>query len=447
MTGLNLLFSGYTGKLIVTWAEASAPNVEVGRSPELPFPVAQVYTVPDLEPVVYVFKFWQSTVAGQLNSLIRTWEVDASISNEAVVEELNFTVGSGEDVGDGEHLAPVHNDIQYLNNDLENVVHYSVEQRGFGKLRWGIEIDKLPSGGFQLINGTTFNDEDEGDVYFLTIYKTATSQVQVTTQNQFIDIIEVSANFTFGTTHYDKLLVAAWATAVGTITMPQLSNIPNNKSLNVNTNGGNLRNVIIQFASGESVWHEGKQLNRIVLGRGEKIRIVFKNGAGHVVFYHGEQKRVGVRELVDVVGVNQMALAGLASGGSTYSLTDFPRVADYLATLPPGQTIGDLNTWNTDDNKHFWYYNIGLGVFSFPDDRNVFYRAVTGADVPGRYQADEAKITYRDTSGQGVGGGTLPTNLGYTAGNPNAFQFRYNNLTVGNETRGKNVGGIAVVNI
>jgi hypothetical protein len=381
---LTYNFSGVAQDVIITWYEFSAPNAEIDRyvlDDTVDHEKVGRHTVADLNPVMHRFKFWQSSDGVTLDTLLFSADIDASLFNEPVVEFKEFTVGVA-DPG-----IPSGGDTQYVDADLDSadITHYEVEQRGFGKLSWEDDIQTIAGGGFEFINGNAFN---EGDRYFIKIYKLVAQQIQdVVTQNQFTGIEVLAADSDFDATLYNKLLIANWPAGVGVILLPDLSTIPNNTVLHLNTHGGTQRYVTIELAAGDSLQFLGDVKTAIHIGRGEEIRIVFKDGAGYVVHYEGDHRHVGEIRLGEAPGLNE-----IIRNGSQYLIADYPRAYEYIQSLPANQVVIETVWQASQDiivagNTITVYPNKGLYALSFdglsfrvPDDRNRYYRALKYTD-------------------------------------------------------------------
>ncbi|MES2620169.1 MAG: hypothetical protein V4615_04885 [Bacteroidota bacterium] len=324
-------FSAVAQDVICVWYENGAPLAEVGREViEAPHTEGSL-TVTDLNPVMHSFKFYQSSNGTTLETLLVSLDIDAAISNEAFVELYEFEVGDGQEVGDGNpaHLSPVQGDTEYLNDNLADgdITRYEVVQRGYGPLSWRNEIEEIETGGFRFTNDFIFNENDR---YFITVYKLVTSSAgnTVTTQAQFTDVAVLSENIEFGSALYNKLLIADWAGRVGVIDIPDLSSIPNNTALHLNAHQGAQWYVTLHMVeSGDTIFFNGVEVDEIHLGRGEEIRIVFKNGAAYVVSYSGDAKRRG-----EVIMSDKVLLNSFLANGTEYNTGDLPGLMEALST-------------------------------------------------------------------------------------------------------------------
>jgi hypothetical protein len=80
-------------------------------------------------------------------------------TNDSILNDIVLTV-------DGGGTNPVNSTTVYNNTLLANKA-YRVHQRGFGFLHNGVEINKISTGGFELLNGQQFASNDVYDIQFL----------------------------------------------------------------------------------------------------------------------------------------------------------------------------------------------------------------------------------------------------------------------------------------
>lgn len=478
--GITRDFSGFTGQLITVWYKASAPLVEVGRSTAKPFPVADVLAVPNLDPLVYVFKFYQSSDGTTLNTLLRTWSIDASIGNgQTLVKQVSFIVDSGNGVGDGVHIAPADGDDTYQNNSLNDadILFYTVNKPGFGEL--GTQnIAKDSGGGFHYTDGTKFAKDEE---YSLTVYYKTTAVTAPA--SQFDGVINFSANRTLSNTDLNKLLVTSGATKVLVLTLNALSSYSKDKFTQIVTHRGGQNNVRIVCSSVDKIYFMGAEVSEIILGKGEKIRIYFDGTDAYVDAYEGDYNLIGTIRYGYAAQLNELAL-----DGTEYNVADWPRLVAFYSSLPASRvvtytqwaqattTLADGVTPLTAGGKPITVYpNKGLfalstdGIkFKVPDFRNIsirtlkFYDSTTDSERlvqgVGGFQAREIDSHGHNVSTTGNQTGTDPgrtlqrsnantTNANGEGNDPGAGSVKYIRNTGGTETRVDNYGLPAFIKI
>jgi hypothetical protein len=406
--GLNLNFSGYTGKLIVVWAKNSSPLTEVGRSTAFDFPVVQVLTVENLDPVVYNFRFWQSSDGTTLSTeIMPSWQIDASKSDGKTVERFQYVVdrgSSGTGWADPSDLDTVLNDTRLsgaTKADLFIVIGVQPQLDA--------EYNLVTGGGIELLGGAAFSHDDR-----IFIEKTTPVQNQLppSTSGEYEGTLIVTGNFLFGSTHHKKKIPIVATAPIITGTFPNFSLIPDTR-VRFSTYSGDQRYLVLQFDSGNTVRLRGEDLNRIVLGKGEMIEIEFISNVAYVIDA-SISDRVGERYFVDKIGANMYLRDGIER-----QIADDPRIVDFILSLPAGQVESDLTTWQASQdvvyvldqdgtqrtktifpNKHKFFYNAGSGKWRTPDDRDLFIRAlktndavadtanVNSLNVPGAYFVD-----------------------------------------------------------
>lgn len=376
-------FSGVTQDVIITWVEFTAPTAEIDR-----FVVDDTTghekvgqtTLPNLNPVMHRVRFYQSSDGVTLETLLFSMDLDASLSDVPSVELFSFLVGSGEDVGDGVHIAPVGGDTQYLNDLLANtdIQSYEVVQRGFGPLVWGEEITALPGGGFEWVS----NAFNEGDRFFITAHLiTQQSSSGVTTASPFTGVEIITGNIDFNGTYYNKLIVAQNVSSA-IIGVADFADIPNDTVLHLTTHGAQ-KFVTIDFAA-DTVFFQGLERSQLHIGRGELIKIYWKNGIGHVIDYDGDYKRAG-----EYGQANKLVLNSVYADGTEYDILDVPRLHEALTT-DQIVSYADFDLFIDkviDGNTYRYYYNRGKvavnepgGKLKVPDLRNYSMRMLKSVD-------------------------------------------------------------------
>jgi hypothetical protein len=149
----------------------------------------------------------------------------------------------------------------------------------------------------------------------------------------------------------------------------------------------------------------------------------------------------------------------LIRAGQTVKRADFPRLWEWVQTLPPETFIQE---WQWLQNIAFcgcFSNGDGVETFRLPDDRGMFERALDlgrGIDIDrnwnyaGGYEKDEI-ISHDHKSRVKSAGSEGGSRWGWLPGNPNENgsngQYDINTYkTGGNETRPKNIGKIPLIN-
>jgi hypothetical protein len=460
--GLTIDASGYSGYAIAVIYKATSPLVEVDRSPAFPFPVSTVHDFINLSDEVYVVKLFQSSNGVALTTLIRTWDIDAGKGGKISFQEFEYVTDRGNSEV-GVWADPVTGDTQINDTRLSGAAQADVSlyTEGKGK-RIKSHWEMLPTGGIKLLVAGEFFDN--GQAIFVTLVSTSSGVSGVpaaSSGTDISDVVNISSNTSFSTAHKNKLINCTSSTAVTVYTLNSLATMPDCK-LAFSTHGMTGNYLTIQFGGSDTIKLWGADRNKIHLAKGREITILFRSNVAYILpgSNHGYDTR-GQRQLVDAVGLNQL----LADGQTEYQIAEWPGIVEWIQSLPAHMIITSYLSWTPTYGIHKFYYNESLGVFRLPDDRGMFYRALNGftggtdierygpggllggtnSNTPGAYQADEVKQhshDYQLATGT-ASGGTLVYGRGGTPLSAKGSTDAYG----GSETRGKNVGQLAVMNI
>lgn len=147
---------------------------------------------------------------------------------------------------------------------------------------------------------------------------------------------------------------------------------------------------------------------------------------------YGNYKNVG--QLTSDDCIESMALGKILLDGRSASTTINARLYnDFVLNLPLIQ-VCSFDQWSVGNNIYLYSLSDANGNFKVPDRRGLFERNSSFITKAGDYQDADTFFTYNYSSGTPLAGGQT-TGLGYQAGNPNQYQFRYKQITVGTETR------------
>ncbi len=363
--------------------EKSDPLSEVYRSALLTTPHTQRNTtITPVNPVMHQVEIWSTADNVNLDQLLGTCDIDASISNTVAFGYIQFLVDRGN--GDPEY-DPASGQGQYVNPDLDGM-DYLVFKEGFGPLKWDIDIQTISGGGFEFINGNEFSS---GEGYTIQYSLVSTSSSTTSSGLTFPeDVVEVTGNITFSNTHYNKLLEVNSSSGAITITITSLDALPNGTKFIINTHNGSQKAVTLQLNTGRYCLINGNQENAVYLGRAEEVGFI-KKGSYLRVERGGEHfKNIGQRYFADgLAPVN-----GLPETGGWYLKTEYPRMLNwYILRLPSGERINgtedstpsasDRTKWIIVATK-FWMVDRG-GYFDRPidPDANIDSSARTSGDI------------------------------------------------------------------
>lgn len=377
---INYDFSTVTDDVIAVWYENSAPGAELDRVVMDGVTILKTgsFLADELNPVIHIFKFYASSDGTTLDTQIGAdLYIDASLYNEPQVEWLEFTVGSGLDVGDGVHFAPEDGDTEYINDDLDNddILAYTVEKKGYGTLSWNSNL-QINTAGFEYNDGDEFSD---GEEYLITIYRNVTFSAPTTAANIYSDIEVISTDETLDSTHFGKIIICEHITPLGILTLPEASTVPNLKRISFNTEGL-YRYVRVQLHAGDTIKRKKVDVNYVDLATGEEFEIMMKSGQWYIIKDTSETK-VGHRIFTDHTDV----INTLPADGTEYQIADYPRLYEALKTA---QKV-TYTQYNSSTNilvgsalktkypyKGFFAVDTGAGTFKVPDMRNMSVRTL-----------------------------------------------------------------------
>ena len=403
--------------LVITWQRFATPLAEEGRqSYAAPHPERSLTVVTDY-PEMYKFSFYQSVDGDELTTHMIDMDIDCSI-----LDSMNFiydyVVDRGSTGTDPDWADPATGD-DTINDERLIGTDFYVQRRGFGPLRPDeVEKDNV-LGSFTPV-GLTFEETDTWFAIGQQTIQHAGSPAPGTTpgaSGDYMSEVDIAEDTAFGTEHYRKLLSCTSAAGVTVISFASFATIPNTKVL-INTHGMSGRYLTLAFSTGETVPFLGWTKNKITLGRGEEIEILFTGTAGRILRYEGDYRRlgeeVGSRKLLADTG--HIEPNSIVCDGSLYNIADYPRlVNDYIKELGLHQ-IKTLSAWGTASNltgaagetiseypnKGFFAVDDLAGTFRVPDlrKRTTRYLQLSGTDAtrftdnPGGLQMDRVASHY-----------------------------------------------------
>jgi hypothetical protein len=432
-----------TGSLRIVAREVLYPLAEVyNQIYDPPHPTVRNIVIDGLNPVMHYFDFYETNDPMVQGTLLATFSIDVGLISTTSFEFIEFIVN-----GPGPN-DPAADQPNYVNTDIDGA-DYMVTQRGIGPRSFEDEIQLLPGGGFTLLNGETFVNQDR---WFLTVAKTIQVATNTVSRGLFIDIEEVSADKTINATDYNKLLEMTGAGTIRTITFPLLGSIPEDVIFGFNTHYSTVRYTAIQLQTGEVIRFRGEEKNIIWLGQNETLILEKKAGKLKTLSYEGDYSRLGEKVSSDIAPANS-----LPETGNWFSFADYPRFYyDYVAKIPMGQLslVSDVNSNLNHARQRFSIDSAG-SKFWIPDTGGYFERNVDpNGDVDaertqkytGSYQpalVGNHDHDYDDVHAEGYAGPPVSPTAGSGANNPVTFSKKTKNtgINLGNtyDNRGVNV--------
>lgn len=396
MIGLNISASGFTGKLLIRWLEASAPLAEVGRSAAFNFPYDDVYTINDINPVVHIVQLWRSTDGVALSQLIKQWEIDASIFNTITATTYQYQVDRGwtnlSPVNTGTEVwaDPANLDTILVDERLDAFIkdQLYVVEAGYGP-HLDADYNLHAGGGIELLAGKTF---DEGVSWFITAHSTVTQSVPPGTSNsnQYSDVAIITASRDFfvdaNDNLYNKLCIINGAGANVTIDFLDMALIPNFTRVTFNTHLGSQNYLSLQFDAGDTIRFCGVDENVIDISKNEEISLFFLNGVVYVTSYSGNAAIRGsiFGDWKNRATTGAFLLADTATG--VLAKADYTGLYRFVDSLPPGVAVTTLAAWALDKTKYF--IDTITETFRVPHLANMHRRFKATTEVSGTYAAD-----------------------------------------------------------
>lgn len=368
--GIDFVFPSVTDQIIITWQLASAPLVEVGREVFPPSVDFQTCIPLGLQKKVYIFRFYSSSDGVTLETQLRPdWSVDGEMFGN-VMEVYHYVVG-----GPASYDPAADQDT--ITDPRLAGKEYTVFSRGTGPRRPD-EIVVDPTGGFSLVGGELFNNEDTWTVIVSGEQTGAASELQAGIQ-------EISVNSTFDDTYFGLTSVIKGSGAKLTITFPAFAGIANGAA-KFTTYTGTQRYLVLDFGE-DTIDHAGEERNYLALAADEMVEITFKDGVAYVT--DAEMKINEAGETVFTNNKNKRGTFLCDGSGTEYNIADFQRVIDNL----PEEMKVSYSDWNLTQNKttgiitKTYYKNRGKfaidninGKFKFPDGRGYAFKGLIEFD-------------------------------------------------------------------
>lgn len=416
--GLDILVTGYTGKLLIVWRETVAGNPtppETGRSAALDFPYSSVYSIDNINPVVHLVELWRSNDGVALDELIKRWNIDASLYNSIKYAEYQYKVDRGWDntspVNTGTEVwaDPADTDTELEDERLDGATkeELSVHKAGYGDLLR--EEYELRSGGGITLNLDGTFDHDQA--WMIKHYTVQQASATVVTAAQYADVVVLEDDTDFytdaGDNLYNKLVIVNSANPTVQVSFQDLALIPNNTHVTFQTHGGDQNYLILQFDAGDTVKHMNQAKNVIYLARCQKIKLFFKNGVCYVDDYDNNGLIRGhvFASMDNTIHTDLACFLFADESTGELEADDYPGMYEFIQNLPVGHSVAlgtgsgqwgqsvTVNTGKIDEavtypNKCKFGIDTIARTFRVPHLKNLARRFVDTGQNPGRYQHD-----------------------------------------------------------
>lgn len=436
-------FAGESNFIIVEWVRSTAQATPVvghvtgtnlgaqndTDATEVSYPAPhnnEQLQVINLAEVWHVVRFWRSSDGTAKDVLLLIIAGDASTGATFPITRYEYVVGRGYNnttpvVTDGIWSDPVDGATGLRDTRLHNQ-DFWVQERGTGDLlNAEITIRDDEGGGFDF--NDPFKTFNEGGVYIVyVLHRIDAGDDSGLVSDDDIYILNSSQGYNPVTMGGRTIIVDA-ATQVVTLTFGALSGIADGR-FKVQTHTGTQRNAVLQLDAGETVDFRKQPVNKIVLGQGEEIEILIKDGVMYVLAHETNHENLGV-----VKWAYKQLLNALPADGSLLALANYPRVAELINSLPASSVVNEV-TWqtitvqadglNAAPNKGKWM-NDGTN-FRPPDLRRMTIKglsALDGSVAAGRYQHQivTAHEHYVGNVDPGTGSGDYLVTFRSTGGN------------------------------
>lgn len=451
---LRHTFLGETDYVIIRWFKTSVPLTQASGMVNGVTVTQVVYPAPhseesllieDLDPVMYDVKSYRSADGINIDTQIFTLAGDAGARAAYSTTTFTYVVDRGESGTDPDWIDPSSGTVELRDERLLDG-EYLVEKRGLGKLVPPTETapeytDRSDAGGgFDLI--PPYGQFEADDTYFVTLQNrvdgidsgsgsgsgsgSEVSDVLILDEDQDFDIDTMNA----------KLLFVDYPGAgIGVLTFQNLSLLAD-CSFKLSTHGGNQTFFQLQLDAGDTVRFFGEDKNVITLGKSEEISIMIRNNTMYVL----PGTKTGYDKLGQRIWGDKLEQNTLYRDGSTYDQDDYPRLMEFIDSLPGAQVVS-YATWATDKSK--FARDDVAGTFKVPDSRTKFVRGVSATDgsvVPGISQTDLIKQfwtgTFTTLNILKVDGTNTEIGTDPNVGNPNIrFGVEVDQTLFGSETR------------
>lgn len=434
-------FTGETGYIIAVLVKSTAPLTEIERV-VYPAPHSQqTHLFEGLQPVWHLIRFWRSSDGVALDEEILTLAGNARSGAIYSVTRYEYVVDRGES-DPGVWADPVQDDTGLRDTRLYNNVYW-VEERGTGSLLTTEIIDRTDlGGGFDFVDAN--KKMESGGVYVVTVVE----RVDISGDSdsgsfigEGVFILDEDQDYS-NNLHSGKVLIADFSTTVGTLTIQNLLLVPDGE-FTLQTHGGLQRNVVIQLDAGDTVNFRKQAVNKIILGEGEQIKIMFLDNVMYVLDPVTNHFRLGQRIWADFILQNT-----IAADGGLRVLADYPRADELIDLLLAGEVVNET-TWQTSQvidgittypNKGKWMRE-GLN-FRPPDMRSMTIKGLSATDgtvTGGRYE-NQATLAHYHFIANDQDGGTPYLSTNHSTGGNLGYGFNGSN-TVPDKYRTSSVGG------
>jgi hypothetical protein len=326
-----------------------------------PVPASQNILFSGLNPVVHYVDFRESPDGVAQGTLLATFVYD--VKEQSLIAERRYYTCDGGGAND-----PVLNDTSITDLYLSGKTVYGVFKEGFRYLKPTTEWTQVGA----TINIFAGGPLQTGEVVAIEINFTVDQPGGGNAVSFPSGVVDVPADVTLDSTHYDKLMEANGSGTILTITMADFLTIPDGKRFAFNTHKGNQRYLAIVINDGNYCQVGGHNRTTLWMGKGEELEVIKKGSYLRIISWPGDWRRVG-----ELIKCDMPPLNGLAETGGWYDIADYPRLYYwYVADLDPSLLgIGSYAAGTpAGDQARKWVIDVVAGKFWVPDTGGYFDR-------------------------------------------------------------------------
>lgn len=328
-----------------------------------------------------------------------TYEQMASIISgvigSGIVEPDRFYVGGQPGPIDPATGQPVNvpADGNTVNDSYLNGKAFSLELRGVGFLRKGIEWDNdVPGGGWRLLGLAKIYQ----DAVFAVHFQPAISNIISTPDaiGKFVAGIQLIASDTLITADmFRKLLVLTNGCRV-----TLAADYPENIVCPFTVNSPNNRQSTVIAPAGQSIAWNGGNVQQVWLGKNEDANLVRAGDTWYVL--PGSTMSIGYRFSTQLIPGRLIGPNQILAAGQLILRSDFPRVLDRLNQMNaayPGSVVS-AEDWENDKSR--WGFGDGVNTIQVPQLLGRFLRWL---DMGAGLDADRIAAGLQNIPGTGQG--------------------------------------------
>lgn len=391
--------------LVAAIYDASAPSVVI-QSLVVPSPydgTTKNITFLGVDPIVYNFKLFESIDTTPSGSLRCIFSLQPTVETTQIRASLFLVADTSPGFTSGTNT--------YTDSSLSGW-SYDLERVGFGTQQPVYEYTSDDTSFTLAVEGDVFNSGEKFVLHFLPIV--SSSSPTISTTNIYSDFVVLTGDTTIDNTYASKVILLQGSSAAFTVTLPALSAVSIFKLFTFFSDGGSHINVSLVCAGSDTIQFGGTTVTKLILGQGEKLKLLKFNNIWNIEFVSDTVKTVG--ELF--YSYKTTELNTVFANGSLLLRASYPRLWAWVQTLATGLLVSD-GTWASstivDGTTYFLnhgLYSTGNGSTTFRIPKlydNSFFRNVDGST---RVAGSGAVETIRKHNHTMHAFGTIP-NLGY----------------------------------